>query len=605
MIHEHPQKKTPFFRTTVSAVAFVLLLGIFFLGFAQLRNVHSFMQQQNLNCLVSRMKKLCRDTDLYYSFKSLRAKEDTHPGLLTPDAFPCLPQNQIQLIQLTDNLGKVISSYKTPGGILQRQKIWTEDELSAIVKDEGGLRIQNVKDSEGRRFLQVSHVIRNLRKPDYIDGYIKITVNSLSLMDAVREKAWIGIILFLSSAGGLLLGGYLIYRIFALSGRNTKAVINEYTEENRENEEENTDRNHFEKKEDSLSHRQPEEQIPEKRPQKQDKGYDPKVSPVQNGGTLQMPNWYEDDCEYGEDNPFYPYHMIRKLKSGGMADIFLVEGKSDKAKYIGECVIKVPRNQEGFWGDMTEREQSIWKEFNHDNIVRIYEICENRIVMEYVDGYDLSEIFDAYAMQNKVLGNDPTIYIVRQVCRALDHVHKKNTVHRDVKPQNILISHDGRVKLGDFGLAKKYIGKKGREKEISRAGQVKGTIAYMSPEQAKGEELDHRTDIFSLGIIFYELLSGKRLFVFPEFEPDDQNLQAMKDPIIPDLHETHPEIPGALSDMVMKCLAKDRDSRYSSVQGLMQEMETYSLREGPSFGDTHLAQFMKAFSPFVTPDDQA
>ena len=208
---------------------------------------------------------------------------------------------------------------------------------------------------------------------------------------------------------------------------------------------------------------------------------------------------------------------------------------------------------------------------NHPNIVTIYDAGEQDgifyIAMEFIEGTTLHELL----AEKRVLATDEVLQLTRQICRGLDYAHSNGIVHRDIKPANIMITGNGTVKIMDFGIAKSG-------GQVTNTGQVLGTPNYMAPEQVKGRQLDGRSDLFSLGVILYEMLTGEKPFV-------GQNVTTIiykivnENPITPrDLDVTvHP----GLSAIVTKALAKAPDDRYQTGADLVRDLENYKLA-GPA-----------------------
>src|SRR5262249_40913707 len=213
---------------------------------------------------------------------------------------------------------------------------------------------------------------------------------------------------------------------------------------------------------------------------------------------------------------------------------------------------------------------------NHPNIVTIYDAGEEDgifyIAMEFIEGTTLHEVLT----EQRVLATDEVVQLTRQICRGLDYAHSNGIVHRDIKPANIMITANGTVKIMDFGIAKSG-------GQVTNTGQVLGTPNYMSPEQVKGRPLDGRSDLFSLGVILYEMLTGEKPFV-------GQNVTTIiykivnETPITPrDLDVTvHP----GLSAIVTKALAKAPDDRYQSGAELVRDLENYKLAGTSRSGST-------------------
>ena len=196
------------------------------------------------------------------------------------------------------------------------------------------------------------------------------------------------------------------------------------------------------------------------------------------------------------------YNITEKIGEGGMGEVYLADDTKLKRqvaiKFLPEHLTKDKENVERF-----EREAEAAAALNHPNIITIFDVIETDgqicIIMEYVDGKSLSEKID-----DKNLAIEEILNITNQICEGLFEAHKADIVHRDIKPENILIDNRGRVKILDFGLAKL----KGVSK-LTKETSTLGTIHYMSPEQLQGKEVDHRSDIWSFGVVIYELLTGE------------------------------------------------------------------------------------------------
>ena len=213
---------------------------------------------------------------------------------------------------------------------------------------------------------------------------------------------------------------------------------------------------------------------------------------------------------------------------------------------------------------------------NHPNIVTIYDAGERDgifyIAMEFIEGTTLHELL----AEKRVLPTEEVLQLARQICRGLDYAHSNGIIHRDVKPANIMITANGTVKIMDFGIAKSG-------GQVTNTGQVLGTPNYMAPEQVKGRPLDGRSDLFSLGVILYEMLTGEKPFV-------GQNVTTIiykivnENPITPrDLDVTvHP----GLSAIVTKALAKAPDDRYQTGADLVRDLENYKLAGPARSGST-------------------
>jgi serine/threonine protein kinase/Tfp pilus assembly protein PilF len=249
------------------------------------------------------------------------------------------------------------------------------------------------------------------------------------------------------------------------------------------------------------------------------------------------------------------YHIIEKLGEGGMGVVYKARDK----KLERLVALKFLSKEFTLDSDAKTRlirEAKTTARLNHINICTIYEIDEVEdqffIAMEYVKGKSLKEKFG-----NQKLSANETIQIITQIIAGLSHAHKQGIVHRDIKPSNILITDEGVVKILDFGIAKL----KGQT-QFTQAGKLLGTINYISPEQAGGDKVDQRTDIWSTGVLFYQLLTGKL-----PFQGDyDQVLiySILHEPPI-SLSSVLPEIPEEIEQIIEKALQKDLQDRYQTI----------------------------------------
>jgi len=253
------------------------------------------------------------------------------------------------------------------------------------------------------------------------------------------------------------------------------------------------------------------------------------------------------------------YLVIEELGAGGMGKVFRVEdtkvGQEIALKLINPEIAADRRTIERFRNELKTARM-----ISHRNICRMFDLGEADgtyfITMEYVPGESLKSMI----RMSKRLEAGTAVSIARQVCEGLSEAHRLEVVHRDLKPSNIMIDKDGNVRIMDFGIARSLKGK-----GITGAGMMVGTPEYMSPEQVEGQEADQRSDIYSLGIILYEMLSGR-----VPFQGDTPFSVALKqrNEVPPDLRALNAQIPDALSRVVQKCLAKDRRDRFQTAEDL-------------------------------------
>jgi len=291
-----------------------------------------------------------------------------------------------------------------------------------------------------------------------------------------------------------------------------------------------------------------------------------------------------------------PYRLTRKIAQGGMAELYLAEyAREDgfkRAVAIKKILPHLVENQD--FVDMFIREARLAALLQHPNIVQIFDLIKlhnsSFIAMEYVDGKNLAEVM---AHEKKGLPVGMAIFLIQKISSGLYYSHTKknadtdeplNIVHRDVSPQNMLISLKGEVKISDFGISKAR-----SEPSFTQAGVIKGKLSYLSPEQALGKETDHQSDLYALGIIFYEILSGKRLY---KFNNELEALTALPKTVIRPINELRSDIPDELNDIVMKCLEKDKGKRYQSGKEINDDLTMLRKRLTISYDESNLVDFM-------------
>jgi serine/threonine-protein kinase len=234
----------------------------------------------------------------------------------------------------------------------------------------------------------------------------------------------------------------------------------------------------------------------------------------------------------------------------------------------------------------------------HANIVHVFDIgvadSAYFIVMEYVDGCTLKSLLEYFRRRQKRLAAAHAIYIMIEVCKGLAYAHEVadpesgralGIVHRDISPPNILISKVGEVKLVDFGLAKAT-----SQAEITDPGVVKGKFSYLSPEAASGVEVDSRADLFAVGILLWEMISGKRLFYG---ETDYQTVELVRQAKVPSLQALNPEVDGDLEGIVRRALARDPRDRFQHASDLGEALSQYLFSRGMKVTSRDIAKLVR------------
>jgi eukaryotic-like serine/threonine-protein kinase len=258
------------------------------------------------------------------------------------------------------------------------------------------------------------------------------------------------------------------------------------------------------------------------------------------------------------------YEILQLLGQGGMGAVYKAKDHELDRSVALKVIQPDLAGQAGILRRF-KQELILARQVTHKNVIRIFDLGEAEgmkfITMEHVDGQDLKAMLD----QRCKFAPDEAITIIEQVCHALDAAHSAGVVHRDLKPQNIMVDKQGKVSVMDFGVARSV-----EVSGLSQTGALIGTPGYMSPEQAKGEKLDGRSDLFSLGIIFYELLTGQ--VPFQAQTTVASLLKRITERAVPPI-ELDQSLPQYLSDVVAKCLEVDPQHRYQSALEIVQDLE--------------------------------
>src|SRR6516162_6436879 len=257
------------------------------------------------------------------------------------------------------------------------------------------------------------------------------------------------------------------------------------------------------------------------------------------------------------------YVIKRKLGSGGMADVYLAEDQ-ELGRRVALKLLDDRHASDDQFVERFRREAQSAAGLNHPNIVSIFDRGQAEgtyyIAMEYLDGRTLKEL---------LIRNGPTppaiaIDYARQILGALAFAHRNGIVHRDIKPHNIIVRQDGRLKVTDFGIAR------AGTSQMTEAGSIVGTAQYLSPEQARGGEVDPRSDLYSLGVVLYELLTGKT--PFDGETPVEIAMKHLSNTPAPP-SKLRPDVPPELDMVVLRALAKNPDDRYQSADEMEADLE--------------------------------
>ncbi|QQR80194.1 MAG: serine/threonine protein kinase [Deltaproteobacteria bacterium] len=312
--------------------------------------------------------------------------------------------------------------------------------------------------------------------------------------------------------------------------------------------------------------------------------------------------------ETEENNTFGQYQLLEKIAQGGMAEIF--RGKAldfqglERQVVIKRILPHIAASQE--FVQMLIDEAKIAVMLNHGNIAQVYDLGkvgdDYFIVMEFVEGKTISQIMKRLKIVGQPMPIAFAMAICAEIANGLDYMHRKtddeghplHIVHRDISPQNVILSVYGTVKIIDFGIAKAK-----NKVTVTDSGVLKGKFAYMSPEHAEGLKLDHRNDIFSLGVILYELLTSERLF---KGKNNQETVKRVKKARVPLPSERRPEIPKALDDIVLKALSRDRNQRYQSAGDFSRDLHRLLIQIATDYSPQQLVEFLYDLFPENAPE---
>jgi serine/threonine protein kinase len=295
---------------------------------------------------------------------------------------------------------------------------------------------------------------------------------------------------------------------------------------------------------------------------------------------------------------FGKYQLLDKIAVGGMAELYRAKltGAQGFEKLIAIKKILPNLSEEDNLVTSFIDEAKLAALLHHENIVQIYDFGsmndEYFIAMEFLFGKDLRTIRKAAKKRDNPLGMENILYIISRICAGLDYSHNLkdlqgkplNIIHRDINPQNVFVTYEGQVKIIDYGIAKAA-----SQNTKTRENLIKGKLAYMSPEQANGQAIDHRSDIFSAGIILYELLAVRRMF-----EGETMHvLSLVRDAHYDPPEEVIPDLPAKLNEILRRALAKDPDDRYQSAGEMLADVEEFAFELTLRPNARSFAQYMK------------
>jgi TonB family protein len=343
---------------------------------------------------------------------------------------------------------------------------------------------------------------------------------------------------------------------------------------------------------------------------------------------VSQPVFVPEPARVEEEEPvdglkFGQYVLIEKIATGGMAEVWKARKRGEegfqKIVAIKKILPHLSDNQDFI--EMFIDEAKLAAQLNHNNIIHIYDLgkigSSYYIAMEYIDGYDLKTILRRGEERDHPMGVELALFVTSKIAQALDYAHRKKDfderemglVHRDVSPQNVLISQEGDIKLCDFGIAKAA-----SKASHTQAGALKGKLQYMSPEQAWGRTIDRRSDIFALATVLFEMLTNRKLF---SGDNELSILEQVREARVTAPSQYNDEVTPQIDAVVVKALQKDPANRYQTAGEMARDIDAilYSFRPTPTSADlaiymhrisaaepvTHISEPMPAIAPVPVP----
>ena len=294
------------------------------------------------------------------------------------------------------------------------------------------------------------------------------------------------------------------------------------------------------------------------------------------------------------------YRVLKRLASGGMAEVFVAESAGiegfKKQVAIKRVLPQLSKKQQFI--EMFLDEARLSAHLSHSNVVSVFDIGVGDgtyfIVMEFVDGADLKAVMEHHKKIDRPVPVEIAVFIAAKICQGLAYAHELENlegeplkiVHRDITPANVLITKYGEVKIVDFGLAKAS-----SQLAESDAGVIKGKFGYLAPETVLEQGVDHRVDIFALGIILWEMLAGKRLFLG---DTDFATVKLVREANIPPLSKINAGVSPELERLIARALARDQTTRYTSARDFGRDLTRYLFKLGRAVNEDDVAKTVRA-----------
>src|SRR5690349_1114511 len=300
----------------------------------------------------------------------------------------------------------------------------------------------------------------------------------------------------------------------------------------------------------------------------------------------------EGDLEH-YPRKFGKYHLLGPLAQGGMGALYLAVTGDRGLERLMVIKTVLPHLADAEYVARFRDEAKVVVKLSHGNLIPVFDAGlvagELFLAMDFVEGRDLRAVWNRCAKKQVAFPIDVAVYIVKELCRGLAYAHSfpdLKLVHRDVSPPNVLISYAGEVKLTDFGLASSTL-----KLEKTAPGIIYGKVSYMSPEQARGEPLDGRSDLYAAGIILWELLTGRQLFPPGKEQPQDL-LKRARNPVAVPPSQRAPRVPPALDAICLKALAVAPEDRFATGEQLRDALGAWLAAESPATDAARIERFL-------------
>ncbi|HSS02222.1 MAG TPA: serine/threonine-protein kinase, partial [Kofleriaceae bacterium] len=300
----------------------------------------------------------------------------------------------------------------------------------------------------------------------------------------------------------------------------------------------------------------------------------------------------EGDLEH-YPRKFGKYHLLGPLAQGGMGALYLAVGGDRGLERLMVIKTVLPHLADAEYVARFRDEAKVVIKLSHGNLIPVFDAGlvggELFLAMDFVEGRDLRAVWNRCAKKQVAFPIDVAVYIVKELCRGLAYAHAfpdLHLVHRDISPPNVLVSYSGEVKLTDFGLASSTL-----KLEKTAPGIIYGKVAYMSPEQARGEKLDGRSDMYAAAIVLWELLTGRQLFPPGKDQPQDLLARAKNpEPMRPS--KRAPRVPVELDEICLRALAPSRDDRYPDCDAMRMALQGWLAQNAPTTDGTRMSAFL-------------